>query len=145
MVNHDAHSLTTQTPLLDGGVIFYYYVNMLNKLIIGKVNFDPALEKRQHVQILLDSNNELPSADSLTVLSEEFGHNLDIGKVFYENDSEKFYFASIPEESQENLPDKWGFVLVENLTPEKYTDYEIILKAIEELGYEPIAHEEKIA
>lgn len=108
---------------------------MLHKLIIGKVDFDPALGKRQHIQILLDSYNKLPSANSLVALEEEFEQNLDIGKVFYEDNNEKFYFANIPEEFQKRLPDRWSFTFVENLTPEKCTDYEIILKIVKKLGY----------
>ena len=108
---------------------------MIHKLIIGKVDFDPTLGKRQHVQVLLDPNNKLPSANSLVALKEEFGQNLDIGKIFYENKSEKFYFASIPKELQKHLSDKWSFIFVENLTPEKCIDYKIILKIIKKLGY----------
>lgn len=111
---------------------------MIHKLVIGKVDFDSELGRRQHVQILLDSNYELPSANSLDILKEEFGKGLDIGKVFHKNNEEKFYFAAIPRELQKYLPKKWSFILFENLNPEECRDYKIILKAIKKLKYKPI-------
>lgn len=103
-----------------------------------KVDFDPSLGRRQHLQFLLNSNNELPSANSLDTLKEEFGEDLDIGKVFHKNNEEKFYFAGVPRELQKYLPKKWSFVLFENLNPEECRDYKIILKAIKKLKYKPI-------
>ncbi len=111
---------------------------MLYKLVIGRIDFRPELERKQRVQILLDSSNNLPSTERIADLKGELGQDLSIGKLFFEKRREKFYFATIPDRSQDHLSNKWSFVFIEDIKPEDCKDYEVIIEAIKKLGYEPI-------
>jgi hypothetical protein len=108
---------------------------MILKFIIGKIDFQPELERVQQFRILLDENYELPTASSIEQIQQKLGQNLIIGNTFVEKNQTKYIFANIPQHSSGLPVEEWDFISFNKLTPESCHDYEIIEKAIKKLGY----------
>ena len=111
---------------------------MTIKLFISKVVFDPELEKRQEIRILLNEKNELPSISTIDDAYKILGINIEIGNGFYEDGATQYLFANIiqDEDKYDGLGEEWRFVLFPELTSENCVDYKAIKKAIIRLGYE---------
>ena len=111
---------------------------MTIKLFIPKIVFDPELEKRQEIRILLNEKNELPSISTIDDTYKILGINIEIGNEFYEDGAIQYLFANIAQDKDkyDRLGEEWHFVLFSELTPENCIDYKAIKKAIIRLGYE---------
>lgn len=108
---------------------------MILKFIIGKIDFQPELERVQQFRILLDKNYELPTANSIEQMQQKLGQNLTEGNTFVERNQTKYIFANIPQHSSDLPIKEWSFIPFNKLAPESCHDYEIIEKAIKKLGY----------
>ncbi len=111
---------------------------MTTKVFLPKINFDPKLEKKQNIQILLNEKNELPSTVEINDIAKKLGTTIKIGNIFYENSEKQYVFANIKKSADPSsvLKEKWNFIPIVELAPETCTDYEIIKTAIKKLGYE---------
>lgn len=110
---------------------------MTTKVFLPKIDFDPKLDKRQNIRILLNEKNELPSTVEINDITEKLGTAIKIGNIFYENSETQYVFANIEKEAGlPALEEKWNFIPLAELTPETCTDYKIIKTAIKKLGYE---------
>ena len=111
---------------------------MTIKLFIPKIVFDPELEKRQEIRILLNEKNELPSISTIDDTYKMLGISIEVGNEFYEDGATQYLFANIVQDKgkYDGLGEEWRFVLFSELTPENCIDYKAIKKAIIRLGYE---------
>jgi len=111
---------------------------MTIKLFIPKIVFDPELEKRQEIRILLNEKNELPSISTIDDTYKILGINIEIGNEFYEDGATQYLFANIVQDKDkyDGLREEWCFFLFSELTPENCIDYKAIKKAIIRLEYE---------
>ena len=108
---------------------------MIIKCFILRTDFKPELGKHQHVQVLLNTKNELPTANSVEEAKKNLWQDLEFGNVFYEEDDVQGIFANLPEETMEALPQDWKLVLFSDLRPENCPDYNIIVAGIKKAGY----------
>ena len=98
-----------------------------------KLDFNPELNRRQDLSILLSKDNQLPTAESLAGFHKIFTNQLKLGKIFFETPDTKYYFAII---TPNQIPENYSYIKVSNLSENSTPDYEVILKAIKILGYE---------
>lgn len=109
---------------------------MTTKVFLPKIDFDPKLEKKQNIQILLNEKNELPSTVEINDIAEKLGTAIEIGNIFYENSETQYVFANIEKAIDATiLKEEWRFISFTKLTPENCTEYKIIKQAITKLGY----------
>lgn len=106
---------------------------MNHKLLIIKLNFNPALRRRQDLSVLLSKNYQFPSAKSSIKLQRIFQKSLELGKVFLETPDAKYYFANI---TSDQTPEDYSFHKISTLSEATTPEYQIILQAIKILGYE---------
>lgn len=106
---------------------------MNHRLVIMKLDFNPELNRRQDLSILLSKDNQLPTAESLAGFHKIFTNQLKLGKIFFETPDTKYYFAII---TPNQIPENYSYIKVSNLSENSTPDYEVILKAIKILGYE---------
>ncbi|MBR2708917.1 hypothetical protein IKE98_01115 [Candidatus Saccharibacteria bacterium] len=102
-----------------------------------RTDFEPELGRAQRIQVLLNSKNEMPIASSVEEAKENLWQDIEIGKVFYENEEIQGIFSNLPEKTIEALSKDWKLVPFSSLTPEECPDYDIILAGIEKAGYIP--------
>ena len=98
-----------------------------------KLDFNPELNRRQDLSILLSKDNQLPAAESLTEFHKIFTNQLELGKIFFETPDTKYYFAII---TPNQILEGYSFYKISTLSKESTPDYKVILRAIEILGYE---------
>lgn len=106
------------------------------KFFIGKIG------ESTGAFVLVDKDNKLFSATSIVEAEELFrklfDRKLEIGKIFYYENDEPFFFANIEngaEDSVENLPEEWSFKTFADLSAENCSDFEAIKFGFAKLGW----------
>ena len=112
-----------------------YYKNMTIKCFIMRTDFEPELGRAQRVQVLLNSENELPTASSIEKAKNDLWQDIELGNVFCENDDAQGLFANLPDEIIETLPYEWALKPFSDLKPENCPDYDIIAAGIKKAGF----------
>lgn len=108
---------------------------MTVKYFIIKIDFRPELDKYQHIQVLLNSKNELPTPISIKEANNNLWQKLELGNVFYKENDVQGVFANLPEETIKALSRDWKLIPLSNLQPENCPDYNIIVAGIKKAGY----------
>ena len=87
------------------------------------------------VQILLNDSSLFSvedEKDAKNVFVSQFGAELEIGKVAYEDDDTRVYYAFA---DIKNMPDGWDYYYFGDLSAENCKNYELLKTIIQRLGY----------
>ena len=105
------------------------------KCFLLRTIFKPELGKSQHIKILLNSGNELPTANSIEEIKNKLWQDIEIGNIFYEDENTKCIYINLPEKTIESLSQDWNFVPFSDLRADNCPDYSFIIAGIKKAGY----------